>query len=92
MTETKYFDLTEVDSFQAYRIISMIAGRCAGADIDPDTNESWTKYENADISIVRSSKPMPAAMDNHNQVSDNLWEFTVEELAETANNTVLKRV
>ena len=82
MGDTKYFELLEPGSFQAYHIMSMVAGRCAGAQEDPDTNESWAKYENVDISIIRSSKPMPAAKENHNQVSDNLWEFTVEELAE----------
>ena len=81
MAEIKYFELVEADSFQAYGIMSMIVGRCAGDQKDPDTNESWAKYENVDISIIRSSEPMPVAKDNHNQVSDNLWEFTVEELA-----------
>ena len=82
MAETKYFELMEAEAFQAYGIMSMVAGRCAGEDVDPDTNESWEKYENVDISIIRSSKPMPAAKESHNQVSDNLWEFTVEELAQ----------
>lgn len=82
MTETKYFELMEADSFQAYGIMAMVTGRCAGEEVDPDTKDSWAKYENVDIPIIRLSKSMPAAMDNHNQVSDNLWEFTVEELAE----------
>lgn len=86
MAETKYFELLEPGSFQAYHIMSMVAGRCAGAQEDPDTNESWAKYENVDISIIRSSKPLPAAVEDHNQVSDNLWEFTVEELAEDYSN------
>lgn len=82
MTETKYFELIGAESFQAYNIMSIIAGRCAGENVDPDTNESWAKFKNVDISIIRSSKPMPAAMNNHNQISDYLWEFTVKELAE----------
>ena len=33
------------------------------------------------ISIVRSSKGMPEAMEKHNVVSNNIFEFTVAELA-----------
>ena len=74
MAEIKYFELVEADSFQAYGIMSMIVGRCAGDQKDPDTNESWAKYENVDISIIRSSEPMPVAKDNHNQLQKAIIE------------------
>ena len=50
MAETKYFEILEPGSFQAYHIMSMVAGRCAGAQEDPDTNESWAKLRRAPIS------------------------------------------
>lgn len=56
MGDTKYFELLEPGSFQAYHIMSMVAGRCAGEQKDPDTNESWEKYENIDISTLVSLK------------------------------------
>lgn len=34
MAETKYFELLEPGSFQAYHIMSMVAGHCAGAHED----------------------------------------------------------
>ena len=53
MTETKYFELIGAESFQAYSIMSIIAGRCAGENVDPDTNESWAKFKKVDINIIR---------------------------------------
>lgn len=82
MNETKYFELLEANPLQVYYIMSMVAGRCAGEEKDSDSGEDWSKYKNVDISIVRSLKPMPEAMDKHNLVSDLLWEFTVDELSE----------
>ena len=82
MNETKYFELLDANPLQVYYIMSMVAGRSAGEEKDPDSGEDWSKYKNVDISIVRSSKPMPEAMDKHNLVSDLLWEFTVDELSE----------
>lgn len=79
---TRFFELLSADHLQTSWIMTIIVGRCAGVNMDPDSDESWENFKDIDISIVRSSKPMPEAMEIHNQVSDNLWEFTVEELAE----------
>lgn len=77
---TTFFEILSADPIQVNWIMTIIVGRCAGVNMDPDSDESWENFENIDISIVRSAKTLPEAMDNHNQVSDNLWEFTVEEL------------
>lgn len=82
MNETKYFELSEANPVNAYMIMQMVAARCAGKDIDPDSNQDWTSFEYCDVSIIRSSKGMPEAMDNHNIVSNLTFEFTVKELAE----------
>lgn len=34
MAETKYFELLKPGSFQAYHIMSMVAGHCAGTHED----------------------------------------------------------
>ncbi len=82
MAETKYFELLQADSVQAYMIMQMVSSRCAGQEKDPESGQDWSSYENVDISIVRSSKPMPEAMDKHNVVSNLVFEFTVQELAD----------
>lgn len=79
MRTTKYFEIHEARAHNLYYIISMITARCAGAYKDPDTNEDWTGYENIDVSIVRTRDVNN--LDAATQVSDLMWEFTVEELA-----------
>lgn len=80
MKETKFFELYDANPFNLYYVIYMIAERCAGKQTDPDSGETWENYENIDISIVRSIKPMPDAINQNNQVSDLKWEFVKEEL------------
>lgn len=82
MKEIKIFELNEANPSICYQIMSIIAGRCAGKETDPDSGEGWDKYENIDISIIRSTKPISQALENHNVVSDLTWEFTVKELAD----------
>lgn len=84
MTNIKFFELTEADATNAYYIMSIVADRCAGNQTDPDTDKDWTGYNNVTISIVRSSKGLPEAIENHNVVSNNVFVFTVRELAEDA--------
>lgn len=78
---TKFFELTEADASLAYYLMSIVVARCSGKQTDPDTDKDWTGYQNVTVSIVRSSKGMPDAMENHNVVSNNVYEFTVAELA-----------
>ena len=82
MKEIKIFELHEPNPIIAYQVMSIIACRCAGKETDPDSGEGWDKYENIDISIIRSTKPISQALENHNVVSDLIWEFTVKELAD----------
>lgn len=86
MKETKYFEICDTSSMGMAIIMETITSRCAGASMNTDKDNDWSVYENVDISFVRSSKPMPKAMEQHNQVSDYLWEFTVEELASDYNS------
>lgn len=79
--ETKFFDIPYADAQAVYQIMAIVSGRCAGEAVDPDSGEGWQKFENVDISVVRSTKRMPEALESHNQVSDLRWEFTVAELA-----------
>lgn len=79
---TKIFEIYEANSAFVYYIMSMVAGRCAGAQEYPD-GEEWTKYDNIDISIVKSTKGIEnGAFETHSQVGDLRWEYTVEEFAE----------
>lgn len=79
---TKIFEIYEANSAFVYYIMSMVAGRCAGEQEDPD-GEDWTKYDNIDVSIVKSTKAIDkGAFENHSQVGDLRWEYTVEEFAE----------
>ncbi len=83
---TKIFEIYDSNSAAAYYIMSMIAGRCAGMQEDPD-GEDWTKYDNIDISIVKSTKGIEnGAFENHNQVGDLRWEYTVKEFADDYNS------
>ncbi len=84
MKQTKYFELTEADAVNAYFIMSRVVDRCAGMEKDPDTGQDWTTYNDVTISIIRSTRSMPEARENHNVVSNNIFKFTVAELAEDA--------
>ena len=84
MDNIKFFELTDAEESLAYFLLSKITARCAGFDKDPDTGQDWKGFKNVTISIVRSSKGFPEAMDVHNVVSGNVYEFTVEELAKDA--------
>lgn len=84
MKQTKIFQLTDADAENAYYIMSFVVGRCAGIQEDPDTGEDWTKYKNVTVSIIRSTKDIEEALESHNVVSNNVFKFTVAELAEDA--------
>jgi len=88
MKETKYFELFSTEPEQTYYILYSIAARCAGKEQDPDTGKDWSNYEDIDISIIRSSKPMPEAMEKYNVVSNLIFEFTVNELAKDCSSDV----
>ena len=77
----KIFELYDTHPVTVYSTMSMIAGRCAGMQEDPD-GEDWTKYDNIDISIVKSTKQIMEAFDSHEQVGDLRWEYTIKEMAE----------
>lgn len=80
MKTTHFFELTEPSSEMGYYIMYMIASRCAG-----ESDEDWSSYENATVSIVRSAMNMPEAMENHNVVSNYVFQFETLELADDIN-------